>query len=584
MQSVKSSWLTLVCILTAGALGNAAANMETKAATKKHIRYSQELSAGEQDFLHKRKLLILDSLNSLGINCTADSVPHIALLASGGGQRAAVALLGSLSQMKGEGLLDPVLYLGGVSGSTWSMSSLYSDPEWSNNIDAAVTRLTFPGVSLAQALAWLGERAAEEHFSLTDIWALITSAGIMKQMDLRHLSDEATRNITNPYPVYSAIEKQCYTNGPMEAKWFELTPHEVGFTELGLFVQTSLLGSKFQAGELLEEKPEMDMVKLQGFLGCALAHEETIKEMLPAWLNVPGPVDVAAEHYLRVYNYLIKLVVLLRSTINDPATLVELDNLQNILQDKGRHNDTLLESKSLEERKLIYQQWTLDLLAAVESWSKSLEDGPFKTHLSRLTEQVLPLVVKWEWGTTPNFLFKYPDAGVPTCLHSEESFHLIDGGLLINVGYPPFLGDKRDVDLIIAPEYSAGELFETLTLARDYAAAVQKPFPRIHDKVLEDKDWPEDCYVFQGQDKEPTIVYMPLFNKKNCKDPEQIKARMEEFSTFQLPFSKEKIDFLLETAKNNMKNNTETLLREMKNASLRRQRKRESQAGVGGKR
>lgn len=48
-----------------------------------------------------------------------DSVPHIALLASGGGQRAAVGLVGSAYQLQEDGLLDALLYLGGVSGSTW---------------------------------------------------------------------------------------------------------------------------------------------------------------------------------------------------------------------------------------------------------------------------------------------------------------------------------------------------------------------------------------------------------------------------------------------------------------------------------
>lgn len=43
-----------------------------------------------------------------------------------------------------------------------------------------------------------------------------------------------------------------------------MSPHEAGFTELGLFVETSLLGSKFKGGKLLERQPEMDMVTLQG--------------------------------------------------------------------------------------------------------------------------------------------------------------------------------------------------------------------------------------------------------------------------------------------------------------------------------
>lgn len=48
-----------------------------------------------------------------------DSVPHVALLGSAGGQMAAVGLVGSLYQMEKEGLLDTVLYLGGSSGSAW---------------------------------------------------------------------------------------------------------------------------------------------------------------------------------------------------------------------------------------------------------------------------------------------------------------------------------------------------------------------------------------------------------------------------------------------------------------------------------
>lgn len=35
--------------------------------------------------------------------------------------------------------------------------------------------------------------------------------------------------------------------------------------------------------------------------------------------------------------------------------------------------------------------------------------------------------------------------------------------MLINVGYPSFLGEKRHIDLIIAPEYSAGDMFEVST-------------------------------------------------------------------------------------------------------------------------
>ncbi|XP_053194193.1 cytosolic phospholipase A2 gamma-like [Scomber japonicus] len=570
--SVICFWLVI-----SGVRADRVEDMEGNAtASEKPIRQSQSLCAGEQEYVHKRKQVVLESLNNLGVNCTdTDSVPHITFLGSGGGQRAAVALVGSLYQMKQDGLLDTLLYMGGVSGSTWSMTSLYSDPQWSDNMDRAVSRLSGPGVELEEALAWLDERSKEEHFSLTDIWGVMTSAGIMKQLDLRRLSDEASRNATNPYPVYSAIEKHCFTDGPIEGKWFEMSPHEAGFTELGVFIETSLLGSRFENGGLLEVKPEMDMVKLQGVLGCALAHEETVREFIPPWLDVPGHVDSAADEYLRVFSALDKLIAMTKGTIQDPRALSDLDKLQKILQDKVNQNKSeLLESKSSEERKTLFQQWSLELLVAVEIWSRSLEDGPFKTHVSLLTKQIIPLVLKWEWGTTGNFLYQYEDSSIPQCLSSKERFHLVDAGLLINVGYPSFLGDKRDIDLIIAPESSAGNMFETLTLARDYAATLKKPFPEIGEEILEDREWPNDCYVFEGKEKEPTIIYMPLFNRRNCKDAEEFKAKMEEFSTFQRPFNQEKIAFLLETAKTNMKNNKETLLREINKAALRRQNKR----------
>lgn len=57
---------------------------------------------------------------------------------------------------------------------------------------------------------------------------------------------------------------------------------------------------------------------------------------------------------------------------------------------------------------------------------------------------------------------RIPLATVLPNINSAEKFYLIDAGLWMNVPYPPFLGDKRDIDLIIAPDFSAGNIFEVL--------------------------------------------------------------------------------------------------------------------------
>lgn len=53
-------------------------------------------------------------------------------------------------------------------------------------MDRAVTRLSGPGVGAEEAVAWLRKKAKEEHFSATDMWGVITSAGIMKQVRYKH--------------------------------------------------------------------------------------------------------------------------------------------------------------------------------------------------------------------------------------------------------------------------------------------------------------------------------------------------------------------------------------------------------------
>ena len=57
------------------------------------------------------------------------NLPRVALLGSGGGQRANVGFLGVIQQLYKEELLDGFLYVAGVSGSTWSVS-VYVNGIW----------------------------------------------------------------------------------------------------------------------------------------------------------------------------------------------------------------------------------------------------------------------------------------------------------------------------------------------------------------------------------------------------------------------------------------------------------------------
>ncbi|CAJ1076656.1 cytosolic phospholipase A2 gamma-like [Xyrichtys novacula] len=520
------------------------------------FRYSEDpacdpfVCAGEERYVRERKKIVLESLNILGIECAENSVPNIAVLGSGGGTRAAVSLIGSLYQMEKDSLLNSVLYLGGVSGSTWSMAYLYGDLEWSIKMEEARSRLMDSDVDMKEKLHWLSKRLNDKHFSLTDLWGLMTCSRFMKQMDPRHLSEEAWRDATNPYPIYCAIEKHFFDDGPPEGQWFEISPHEAGFTELGLFVETSLLGSKFESGRLVEKLPEMDMIHLQGILGSALASERQIKEHI---LNcVKKAVDVAREYCIRVNDAIHGYIITARNFFKRLIAAL------------------LPKKKEIGYRgPLAYGQ--------IKYRAGCPDPGIYTAYGCPpdivLIKKTLHLVMNWEWGTTNNFLYKYHHSSMPQKLTSMEELHLMDAGLLMNLPFPSFWGEKRDIDLIIALEYSAGDMFDTLIRAKKYAEDLNKPLPEMNVEVLEDKEWPNDFYVFEGKEKAPTIVYLPLFNNKNCKDADEVKAKMAQFSTFRLPFSQEEIKDLLGLAEENMKRNKENIMEEIKKAVTRRENK-----------
>ncbi|MBN3317007.1 PA24C phospholipase, partial [Atractosteus spatula] len=113
-------------------------------------------------------------------------VPPIAVLGSGGGLRAMVALMGTLTELGAQNLLDTIMYLCGVSGSTWCLTSLYRNQTWSSELEKAekemVQRLTTGSFDCLKALARIMEAEKDENFSITDIFASTVVHDMVKQV------------------------------------------------------------------------------------------------------------------------------------------------------------------------------------------------------------------------------------------------------------------------------------------------------------------------------------------------------------------------------------------------------------------
>ncbi|KAL6461084.1 hypothetical protein MHYP_G00310500 [Metynnis hypsauchen] len=198
-----------------------------------------------------------------------DEVPNIAVLGSGGGLRAMVGLLGSLSQLEEEGLLDCIMYLSGVSGSTWCMASLYKEADWSTKLetvkDNIVRRLADGSVSWIEMHTKLARYYSEkDNFSLTDVWAALTVSNMVKEIDEHKLTEQRGNYTNDPYPIYTVIDRQCKCDRVDADSWFEITPDESGYSLSGAFVDSSCWGSLFENGKKIKDQPEIDMLYLQG--------------------------------------------------------------------------------------------------------------------------------------------------------------------------------------------------------------------------------------------------------------------------------------------------------------------------------
>ncbi|KAL9849424.1 cytosolic phospholipase A2 zeta isoform 3-T3 [Geothlypis trichas] len=201
------------------------------------IRLGFDLCKEEREFLDKRKKVVSEALRKtlcLKESPPKDEVPVVAVLGSGGGMRALTSFYGSLAGLQQLGLLDAAMYLCGISGSTWCLSTLYRDPDWSQKDLQDAIRRAQDAVSNSKAGAFSPERlkyyfqelnAMEimgRKVSFTDLWGLIVEYFLQQEEDPSKLSDqqEAVKWAQNPYPIYAAVNvRPNMSSGDFAGMW-----------------------------------------------------------------------------------------------------------------------------------------------------------------------------------------------------------------------------------------------------------------------------------------------------------------------------------------------------------------------------
>ncbi|NWI17985.1 PA24E phospholipase, partial [Crypturellus soui] len=248
------------------------------------VRLGFDLCAQEQDFICKRKKVVAAALKDvlhLKEGLQEDEVPVVAIMTTGGGTRALTAMYSHLRSIQKLNVLDCVSYITGLSGTTWTMSSLYEDPDWSQKDLEEILKdvrkqvlknkflSCFAPPRLKYYLKELYQRKQDGYrICFTDLWGLIIEAMLHDEEDSHKLTDQqqALKQGQNPLPIYLSLNVKDKVSNQDFREWVEFTPYEVGLPKYGAFIRAEDFGSEFYMGRLMKKIPESRICFLEGNL------------------------------------------------------------------------------------------------------------------------------------------------------------------------------------------------------------------------------------------------------------------------------------------------------------------------------
>uniref|UniRef100_A0A8B9EXW4 Phospholipase A2 n=1 Tax=Amazona collaria TaxID=241587 RepID=A0A8B9EXW4_9PSIT len=513
------------------------------------VRLGFDLCMQEQDFLRKRQRYVapaLKKLLQLEHDLLDHEIPVVAIMTTGGGMRSLTALYGSLRGLKKLDVLDCATYLTGLSGTTWTMSNLYRDANWSQKdldkqISEArkhVTKRKMNSLSLEYLNYYkkqLSQRKKEgRKTSFIDLWSLVLESFLHDGKDNHRLSDQqrAIDRGQNPLPIYTAVNVKSNYSTLDFKEWVEFTPYEVGLQKYGAFVRTEDFGSEFFMGRLMKKIPESRICFLEGVWSSLFSFNvlyiwnlsHSSEDFWHRWTQDKiDNIGKLSYFFLTVYLFT------LRSALTDRVCIAQDHNFLKGLQ---VHND-YLENK----------------------------------HFCRWKDTVL--------DTFPNQLTQ-----------SEEFLSLVDTGFFINTSIMPLLKPERKVDIILHLNYSAGSQTQTCKYCSEQGIL----FPKV-DLSEEDNKNLKECYLFDGAETPgaPVLLFFPLINDtfQKYKAPGQKRSESEmddgkvdlysscsPYSTYSFQYTEKVYDHLVQLGEYNVLNNKDLIMKALHTAVARKRQKK----------
>uniref|UniRef100_A0A8C6V4X8 PLA2c domain-containing protein n=1 Tax=Naja naja TaxID=35670 RepID=A0A8C6V4X8_NAJNA len=499
------------------------------------VRLGYGLCSDENNFLQKRKKVVAAALKSilpLGQGLNDHEVPVVAMTTTGGGMRALTALYGTLWALQRMKLLDCISYIAGSSGTTWTMTKLYEDSNWSNKDLGEIILQARKQAAKSKRGAFSLEKLKSYHKELAqrtiagykssfiDLWGLMIEAMLNDANNDHKLSEQrrAVNKGQNPLPIYLALNVKDNLTTKDFREWLEFTPYEVGFPKYGAFVPAENFGSEFYMGHIMKKLPESRICFISVFS----------KNLLDAWHAADNSEDFwnrwtqdtrPHEMPTRMFTPAGGLSNTLRDILTDRPAVSKYNNFLKGLQ---MHNEYVQ-----------HQQFT--------KWKDTMLDE------------------------SPNQL-----------KDSTDHLELVDTAFFFDTSCPPLLRPERKVDVILHFNYTGGSQTKPLEHASTYFSAQGIPFPKILLNEEEKKNLKE-CYVFEDANnpEAPILLYFPLVNdtfqryiapgiERNAAQLAQgnvdVSSAFSPYSTRQASLQEEEFNKLLNLTNYNVQNNANTIL------------------------
>ncbi|NXY31378.1 PA24E phospholipase, partial [Pomatorhinus ruficollis] len=524
-------------------------------------RLGFDLCTDEQNFLKNRKKVVAAALKEvlhLEEDLQEHEVPIVAVTTAGCGIRALTAMYGSILGLQKLRVLDCVSYISGSSGTTWTMTKLYEDADWSRKDlgevivearkQAAKCKMgAFCLKSLRNYYRELSQRTQAGHkTSFIDLWGLMIEAMLNDGKSHHRLSDQrqAVNQGQNPLPIYLALNVKDKVATKDFREWVEFTPYEVGFLKYGAFIRAEDFGSEFFMGRLMKKLPESRICFMQGMWSSIFS-----KNLLDAWHAADNSEDF--WH---------------RWTQDKVTEIEEQPDLPEKPYEMATCVFTPTSGLSTTLRDILTDR------PAVSKYHNFLRG--FQMHNEYIQHEHF---TKWKdtlLDTSPNDL-----------RGNSEHLELVDAAFFFETSYPPLMRPERKVDVIIHLNYTGGSQTLPLEQACRYFAEQEIPFPCIG--LTDDEKNLKECYMFDGADTPgaPLLLYFPLVNdtfqryvapgmSRTAAEMEQGKVDISSFSspysTREVSLKAEDFNKLLKLTNYNVMNNENMILQALRTAVARK--------------